>query len=44
MNVEELKIKLKKLFKKRDKLMSNGQNNEDLNDKIRGVQKYIMNM
>ena len=44
MNVEELKIKLKKLFKKRDKLMSNGQNNEDLNDKIRGVQKKIMNM
>tara|TARA_R110000796_G_C14196169_1_gene391203 strand:- start:188 stop:322 length:135 start_codon:yes stop_codon:yes gene_type:complete len=43
-NIEELKIKLKKLFKKRDKLMSNGQNNEDLNDKIRGVQKYIMNM
>ena len=42
MTDKELKIELKRLYIKRDKLLSTCQNNEALNDKIRKVQSAII--
>jgi uncharacterized protein YigA (DUF484 family) len=36
------KTELKRLYRKRDKLLSHGGNNEKLNDKIRALQSTII--
>ena len=41
MTEPQLKVELKRLYRKRDKLLSTCQNNETLNDKIRSVQLLI---
>ena len=42
MKDKDLKTQLKFLYRKRDKLLATCENNEDLNEKIREVQRKIM--